>query len=97
MDVEEGVPELGRYWKVMPFSPTEARNEKKADTARQRILDAMLDFPNGQTKTSLLEAAKVRSNSTAKEVLDALVRDNTLVQGMVKKGVGSYPGYLMAV
>ena len=97
LDLEEGISGTPRYWKVVLSSASEVREEKKVNTARQRILDAMLDFPNGQTKTPLLEAAGIRPNATSQEILDALVRDKKLVHGIVKKGVGSYPGYLLAV
>ena len=87
LDVEEGISELPRYWKVMPFSPTEARDEKKADTARQRILDAMLDFPKGQTKTPLLEAAKVRGQfPRAQEVSRCLGQGQHTCPGYGQEG-----------
>lgn len=96
LDLEEGVSGTARYWKPLVSSASEVREEKKANTARERIMEAILNFPNGQTKTALLEAASVRSTNTAQEVIDALVRDGKLVHGTVKKGVGSYPGYLLA-
>ncbi len=97
VDVNEGLSGEPRYWEVDLSSPSEARAEKNSETARQRILNVMREFPNGQTKTPLLKAAKVRSNETAQEILDALVTDGQLAQCKVKKGSGTYPGYVLAV
>lgn len=96
LDVEEGISGMPRYWNVMLSSPDEARAEKKAGSVRQRILDAMREFPLGQTKTGILTAANLRSCDKTTVVFDALIHEGTLVPHSVKKGVGTYPGYMLA-
>lgn len=96
LDVEEGVSGVPRYWNVMLSSPDEARAEKKANSVRQRILDAMREFPKGQTKTSIFTAANLRSCDKTNNVFESLVYEGCLVPKPVKKGAGTYPGYALA-
>lgn len=96
LDVDEGISGMPRHWKVMLSSPDEARDEKKADTIRDRLLAAMREFPEGQTKTGILTAASVRSCAKTNTVFEALIREGRLLPHSVKKGAGTYAGYVLA-
>lgn len=97
VDVSEGVSGMPRRWEVMLSSPSEVRTEKKATTARQRILAAMDQFPKGECKSTILRTAGIRSSAEAQQHLDSLVKDGTLVVCKVKKrNAATYEGYMLA-
>jgi hypothetical protein len=96
VDIDEGLAGLPRHWEVVLSSASEVRTEKRVKSIRQRILEAMANFPKGETKTPLLGAAGVRSNTQAQAVLDSLVADGELVECKVKKSSATYPGYKLA-
>lgn len=96
VDIEEGVSGRPRHWKVLLSSPDEARAEKKTVSIRQRLLDAAREFPAGETKTAILETAKLKSDRTTRTVFDALVADNSLVPCKVKKNVATYDGFRLS-
>jgi hypothetical protein len=97
LDVEEGIAGMPRHWNVILSSPNEAREEKKADGIRQRILDAMKEFPNGQTKTGIYTVANLRSCEKANAVFTSLIEEGQIVERRVKKGAATYTGYALAV
>lgn len=96
VDVEEGISGMPRSWKVELFSPNKARAEKKVSSLRQRIVDAMHERPEGDTKSGIVRAIGGRGGDTTNEALDALVKDGQLVECRVKKGAGTYAGYCLA-
>ncbi|MEN6407736.1 MAG: hypothetical protein ABFC77_14865 [Thermoguttaceae bacterium] len=88
---------MPRHWNVVFSTPSEARTEKKATSDRQKILDAMKEFPNGECKSNIFKAASVRANDTTRAVFDALVEDGKLVGCKVKKkNAATYEGYMLA-
>jgi hypothetical protein len=87
---------MPRYWKVKFTTPQEARAEKKASATRQRLLDAAREFPEGQTKTVILETAKVKSSEASRNVFDALVNVKLLVPCKVQKQGCNRDGYRLS-
>ena len=87
---------MPRHWKVLLSTPDEARAEKKANSIRQRLLDAAREFPGGETKTIILETAKLKSDVTTRTVFDALVAEELLVPHKVKKNAATYDGFRLA-
>jgi hypothetical protein len=96
VDVEEGVSGMPRHWKVMLSTPHDARVEKKARSIRQRLCDAASQFPKGQTKTAILETAKLKSNEATRHVFDAMVGEQSLIACQVPKNGTEYPGYRLS-
>jgi hypothetical protein len=97
VDIEEGRSGLPRHWEVTLFSATEARTEKKAAPLRKRIVDAARKFPNGESKTVILDAAKAKSNATTRAVFDSLVSDRQLVPHKIEKHGATYDGFRLAI
>ena len=81
VDISEGVSGEPRHWNVELLTPDEARVEKKGGIIRQRLLDAMREFPEGTTKTLLFDTAKpkLRNEPSTRNVLDALITEGLLV------------------
>ncbi|MBN1911684.1 MAG: AAA family ATPase [Pirellulales bacterium] len=96
VDVDEGVPDLPRYWKVEIFSASEARAEKKATSLQQRIIEAMPQFPEGETKSGIVKVIGGRAGDEVNKALDALVRSGQLVKCHVKKKSATYEGFALA-
>ena len=96
VDIDEGVSGKPRHWSVDLSSPAEAREEKKGDTVRQRLLDAAREFPAGETKSTILETAGKRSDPRVRSIFDALVNEGLLVSCKVKKGSASYDGFRLS-
>ena len=94
VDINEGVSGEPRHWNVELLTPDEARVEKKGGIIRQRLLDAMREFPEGTTKTLLFDTAKpkLRNEPSTRNVLDALITEGLLVACDIKKNGQTYPG-----
>jgi hypothetical protein len=97
VDIEEGISGIPRHWEVTLCSADEARTEKKVSSLRERILNAAREFPNGETKTVILDAAKAKSNATTRAVFDSLVSDRQLVPHKVEKHGATYDGFRLAL
>ncbi len=67
LDVDEGPSGQPRHWKVSLSTPSEVREEKKENTVRQRILDAVREFAQGETKTGILTVAKVKPDTAVRD------------------------------
>ena len=96
VDIDEGVSGLPRYWKVAFSTPDEALTEKKVGSIRQRLLDAAREFPEGETKTTILETAKLKSELATRNVFDSLVAEGKLVTHKVRKNSAAYDGFRLA-
>jgi hypothetical protein len=96
LDVDEGPAGSTRTWKVDLIAPTQARADKKGASIRQRLLDAAHEFPNGETKTGILDTARLKSDHATRAVFDALVSDGILLAFTVTKNAIGYPGYRLA-
>jgi len=96
IDVDEGPSGQPRHWKVSLSTPSEAREEKKENTVRQRILDAAREFAQGETKTGILTVAKVKSDTAVRAIFDSLVNEGLLIPCKVKKGAAGYDGFRLA-
>jgi hypothetical protein len=94
VDVDEGlVDNRPTAWTVSLASPSEARAEKKADTIRDRLLDAARNFPDGETKSAIIDTAKLRRDHATQLVFDSLVEDRLLLPCEIKKGGRSYEAF----
>jgi len=96
VDIDEGVSGEPRHWEVSLSSPTDARTEKKARSIRQRLLDAAREFPNGETKTRIFNAAKLKSDIASQSVFEALVDEGLLVPHEVPKNGVRYDGFRLS-
>jgi len=96
LDVDEGPSGKPRYWKVSLSTPSQAREEKRENTIRSRILDAAREFPLGETKSELLKVAKIKSDPAVRAVFDSLVSEGLLIPCKVKKGAAGYEGFRLA-
>ncbi len=96
LDVDEGPAGSPRTWKVDLIAPAQARADKKGASIRQRLLDAAREFPNGETKTGILDTARLKSDHATRTVFDALVSEGILVASTVTKNAIGYPGYRVA-
>ncbi|NUQ61168.1 MAG: AAA family ATPase [Pirellulales bacterium] len=96
LDVDEGPSGEPRHWKVSLSTPSEAREEKRGGTIRERILNAAKEFALGETKSELLRVAKVKSDAAVRAIFDALVLEGLLVRCSVKKGAAGYEGFRLA-
>ena len=96
VDINEGIAGLPRHWKVELSTPHEARAEKKVGSVRQRLLDAIREFPAGETKTVILETAGLKSGAATRAVFDALVNEKLLIPCNVRKGTADYHGFQLA-
>ena len=96
LDVEEGLSGMPRYWKVRLSATAEAREEEKTGRTRQRLLDAAGKFHEGETKSVILEKAKLKSTEANRQVFDALVNERLLIPNEVKKASTTYTGYLLS-
>ncbi len=96
LDINEGPSGADRHWNVELSTPDAARREKKAGSIRDRFLDAAREFPNGETKTVLFQAAKVRWDDHAQVVFDSLVNEGDMVPCEVRKGRVNYAGFRLA-
>ena len=96
VDIDEGPSGTPRHWKVELSTPTEAREEKKGGTVRQRLLDAAREFPEGETKTTIIETAGMRSDLRVRNVFDSLVNEKLLVPCKVRKTTATYDGFRLS-
>jgi hypothetical protein len=96
VDVSEGVSGEPRHWKVTLSTPDVARAEKKAGSIRDRLLDALRQFPQGETKSTIFAVAKVKTDPASRFVFDALLDEGRLVPHGVKKHGVIYPGFCLA-
>jgi hypothetical protein len=96
VDIDEGPSGEPRHWHVTLSTPADARAEKKAGSIRDRLLDAAREFPKGETKTTLFQTAKVRSDLGTRPVFDTLVAEGVLVACEVKKNGLGYPGFRLS-
>ena len=96
VNVEEGVSGLPRVWNVELQSPSTARAEKKSNSIRDRLLDAMKNLPAGDTKTAIFTVAGLRSDAANRSVFDTLVEEKILVECQVKKKNVGYNAYRLA-
>jgi hypothetical protein len=96
LDIDEGVPDLPRYWSVALSTPEEARAEKKSGSIRARLLNAAREFPAGETKTALFTVAGLKSDTATRIVFDALVGEKVLTPTKVSKNGGNYDGFRFA-
>jgi hypothetical protein len=97
VDVDEGLLDnRPTAWIVSLASAGEARAEKKADTIRQRLLDAARNFPAGETKSAIIDTAKLRRDHAILLVFDSLVEDRLLLPCEIKKGGRSYEAFRLA-
>ena len=96
VNVEEGVSGLPRVWNVELQSPSTARTEKKSNSIRDRLLDAMKNLPAGDTKTGIFTVAGLRSDAANRAVFDTLVEEKVLVECQVKKKNVGYNAYRLA-
>lgn len=96
VDIDEGPSGAPRHWNVELSTPGEAREEKKADTLRQRLLDAPREYPAGETRSVILDTAGKRSDPRARPVFDALVSEGLLVACKVRKNTATYDGFRLA-
>jgi hypothetical protein len=95
-DIGEGVSGLPRYWKVTLSTPDTARANQKAGSTRQRLLDAAANFPQGETKTVLFAAAKLRTEFSTRAVFDGMVETGELVPCKVRKNGTPLDAYRLA-
>jgi hypothetical protein len=99
VDVNEGVFEEGkqRLYQVKVFTPTEAkyeRKEQKKDDIREKLLNVMRSFPDGETQTVLCDAAGIRNDSITKALFEAMHKEGIIEVVKVKKGNGrAHVGY----
>jgi hypothetical protein len=96
VDIDEGVSGEPRHWSVELSTPAEAREEKKGGSVRQRLLDAAREFPEGETKSTILDTAGMRSEPRVRNVFDALVNEGLLVSCKVRKKTATYEGFRLS-
>lgn len=94
LDIDEGT--APRHWSVDVLTPDEARKEKKADNIRQRLINAASNFPNGETKTAIILAAKLRGDAATQFVFDALLDDGTFIECSIMKKRRLYEAFKLA-
>ena len=63
---------------------------------RQKILTAMLDYPDGGVITEILKSARVRCDSIGKGALNSLVTSDVIVPVFIKKNGRKYQGYKLS-
>ena len=96
VDIDEGTDYENRLWNVTIQSPDAARKKKKAGTDRDRILAALSQFPQGNTKSCICTLAGLHSDTITKIILDALVDEGLVVSCKVTKNGVGYDGYKLA-
>ena len=96
VDITEGESGTPRRWEVTLSRPDEARADKKTHTLRQKLVDALREFPSGQTKTAILQTAKLKNEASTRIIFDALVNDGTFVACIIKTNGVGYPGFCLA-
>ena len=96
LDVDEGPADESRHWEVTLSTPSEACEEKTAMPIRERIISAARKFPNGESKTVILDTARVKSNVTTRNVWDSLVKEGQLVPRNITKHGATYPGFCVS-
>jgi hypothetical protein len=96
LDISEGVSGQPRHWNIELSTPDQAREEKKGGTLRQRILAAAKEFSEGETKTTILETAGLKSEARVRNVFDALVNEGLLVSCKVRKKTATYDGFRLS-
>jgi hypothetical protein len=96
LDVDEGPAGSPRKWDARLLTPDDAKVEKRGDSARDKLLMALREFPNGETKNVLFTAAGVRKDVIAQAVLDAMVEDGTVLVCEITKAGKTFDGYKLA-
>lgn len=96
VDVDEGVPGKPRHWKATVSTPEEVREKKESPTRRERILNAAKQFPDGESKSVIMAAAKVTLTKKVSQYFDTLVKNGEFVQCEVKKRGCNCLGYRLA-
>jgi hypothetical protein len=100
LDVDEGFSG-GRphHWKVALSTPSEVCEKKearKADSHRQRILEAAKKFPDGDTMSVILATAGVKHDKKASAFMETLVEEGALRHKKVEKKGVTYDGFCLA-
>ncbi|MEN6458233.1 MAG: AAA family ATPase [Thermoguttaceae bacterium] len=95
LDISEGGAGLPRHWEVTVSTPSEAYQEKKTGSLRQRILAAVPDFPNGETMSVILANAGVKHDKKASAFVEMLVNEGKLIRQNVKKKGVTYDGFCL--
>ena len=91
VDIDEGT--RPRHWRVELSTPSEARDEKRGGTIRQKIIDAARNFPGGETKSVIFQAVNLKHRADTNAVFDAMVEEGVLVPVPVKKIGREYEGF----
>jgi len=76
--------------------PGEVKEKKEASSTRDKILAGAKQYPDGNTKTAIAVAGKLKLSSRVSLEFEALVKDKKLVTTQIKKGNVSYPGFALA-
>jgi len=97
VDIDEGVAGKPRRWEVKLLTPASARENKKANRTRQRLIDAAKQFPKGESKTGIFRTSKLKSDLATRTVFDALVSEGVLVRCKVKKNAQEQNAYRLAL
>jgi hypothetical protein len=95
VDIDEGVAGEPRRWDVRISTSVEAKEAKKSRTVRDRLIAAAREYPAGETKTTILETAGLKSDATTRNVFDGLVRDLLLLPIKVLKNGTKYDGFVL--
>jgi hypothetical protein len=96
LDVSEGAAGEPRRWEVSISTPGEARDSKRIDTKRQRLISAAREFPAGTTKSDLVAQSNLRNDAAINAVLAALVSDGIFETCKVSKNGTAFDGYRLA-
>lgn len=94
--IDEGLPP-NRYWDVKLSSPADARDAKKGGTVRDKLLDAMRNYPNGEVQTNIMLTAGIRADCKNKLIFTSLVEEGALVPCEVFRGKHPYAGFRLKV
>jgi len=87
------------HWKVALSTPSEVCEKKearKADSHRQRILEAAKKFPDGDTMSVILATAGVKHDKKASAFMETLVEEGALRHKKVEKKGVAYDGFCLA-
>jgi hypothetical protein len=97
-DVNEGPDCEHRLAEISIRSCEDVSGEKKDNTYRQRILDALSNYPDGETKTNIFLTAnpKIHSDAGSRNVFEAMLAEGVLVPCTVTKLGKVYDGYKLA-
>ncbi|MEN6407191.1 MAG: AAA family ATPase [Thermoguttaceae bacterium] len=97
VDIDEGIVGKPRHWEVSLLTPANARENKKSNKIRERLIDAAKQFPNGESKTGLFKTSKLKSDAATRTVFDALVSEGVLVPCKIKKNSQEQNAYQLAL